>query len=773
MVLFNSFPRVEQHHGSILCKTLFVDESKYPTRGKRDDNVVREIDALLRHVETFEYRERGGKLEAMTLTPKEQANLPAHYSLGVMGEEFGGLVTSRPALTPTDFPSINEKFLERIALRLGMCFRVFPEDVAVIKTAFPQDVTDCLFFNGIDACFSALQARGFLSEVKGEYGSRCFAVPADVSIRLERAQREKIGLSHEEFSLVRKKEHAVLAEAFLASQVSVMRRRRYQAEALVQFRKAEEWEKLEAMFQSVSIHLFGTHDSYIGRAYIDIPHQVVQKYPAFILAMAMAEASAGVTADHNSLDNAFSHLLAAPFKEVESRLDNLVAVYGPQWPTRPTIDGKLFFGINLMRHHRQRGDIVAARDTADRLITEVPQHIQKGDLPTESNLHWLENERGILEFMDTNWQAAYLHQMKTIDMTFSKAVPGQYVPRFACTVSALQQALCGNTEEAVKLFNMAASLLDEHGDQEYIEFTLDLVQLILCLDELDFKNGERFARKLDERIFRFEIWGIAIQAVQLFDLLLDRHSANQARLDLTRTSGPGVRQLSRLNKSLVRQSEIDVLQAFGQIQRSRDLLLRHSKKSAGENVGYARLHFLGGRYDRALLLSQSILSGEDVMPRERGMASALIVATYVRLNDEQLALRELGHCLEISANAATLLPIALLPKGVREKVIKLAQADKRWSALAESVGLSVSEMERRLSRVGQCFPEEALLVDLTPRENVVLEMLDNECAQIEIARREHVTLSTIKKQIASIYRKLRVSNRNDALEVAYRLGLLG
>src|SRR5699024_612138 len=107
----------------------------------------------------------------------------------------------------------------------------------------------------------------------------------------------------------------------------------------------------------------------------------------------------------------------------------------------------------------------------------------------------------------------------------------------------------------------------------------------------------------------------------------------------------------------------------------------------GEVLGYARLHFLGERYAHALRLSRSILHEEDVLLRDRGIASALTVATYVRMKKLERAQRAMVQCLETSIKAASLLPIALLPKQVRNRVISLAQTVHLWPLLAESVGL--------------------------------------------------------------------------------------
>ena len=60
---------------------------------------------------------------------------------------------------------------------------------------------------------------------------------------------------------------------------------------------------------------------------------------------------------------------------------------------------------------------------------------------------------------------------------------------------------------------------------------------------------------------------------------------------------------------------------------------------------------------------------------------------------------------------------------------------------------------------------------LTEREAVVLSHLDEETTLDEIATRLFVTRNTVKSQVRSVYRKLGVSTRADAVARAQALGL--
>jgi ATP/maltotriose-dependent transcriptional regulator MalT len=61
---------------------------------------------------------------------------------------------------------------------------------------------------------------------------------------------------------------------------------------------------------------------------------------------------------------------------------------------------------------------------------------------------------------------------------------------------------------------------------------------------------------------------------------------------------------------------------------------------------------------------------------------------------------------------------------------------------------------------------------ITNREADVLELLQQRMSNKEIARRLVISPATVKRHTLSIYRKLGVESRREAVEKARRLGLL-
>jgi LuxR family transcriptional regulator, transcriptional regulator of spore coat protein len=68
-------------------------------------------------------------------------------------------------------------------------------------------------------------------------------------------------------------------------------------------------------------------------------------------------------------------------------------------------------------------------------------------------------------------------------------------------------------------------------------------------------------------------------------------------------------------------------------------------------------------------------------------------------------------------------------------------------------------------------PVPATRTTLTRRERVILSNLDEDTTLDEIAARLWVSRNTVKSQVRSVYRKLGVSTRADAVARARQFGL--
>lgn len=180
------------------------------------------------------------------------------------------------------------------------------------------------------------------------------------------------------------------------------------------------------------------------------------------------------------------------------------------------------------------------------------------------------------------------------------------------------------------------------------------------------------------------------------------------------------------------------------------------------------------------------LSPDDVIHeiREAGANMILVDASIDK-----------GEALELTREIRDESPrLKLLPLGLRQEdvlefveagasgyVLKDASFDELLSTVEEvhqgrtpcSPQIAASIFSRVVELSRQCRerkpPPEVML---TPRETEVLEVLAQGLSNKEIAKRLHITLSTVKNHVHSILDKLGVRRRREAIRRAYEYGIL-
>ncbi|MEZ3162164.1 LuxR C-terminal-related transcriptional regulator [Microbacterium sp. BWT-B31] len=219
----------------------------------------------------------------------------------------------------------------------------------------------------------------------------------------------------------------------------------------------------------------------------------------------------------------------------------------------------------------------------------------------------------------------------------------------------------------------------------------------------------------------------------------------------------------------------------------------------GDNVATDHLHAVLGRAFLAAGDRRAAAGVLDSRPPDRAhLAPARIVRLLVddRVEDAlTLAIAALDlpdHTLRTRADTRTVGAVAALRCGDRELAwewVNAAAATWETSGPRQHVAL-LTAADRRLldelavekaSRAVAAYldvpapPEPSQSVvssPLTPRERVVLRALDTHGSVREVAEALIVSPHTVKSQLQSIYRKLRVSSRHGAVAVARQHGLL-
>lgn len=169
-------------------------------------------------------------------------------------------------------------------------------------------------------------------------------------------------------------------------------------------------------------------------------------------------------------------------------------------------------------------------------------------------------------------------------------------------------------------------------------------------------------------------------------------------------------------------------------------------------------HALAGEYHEATRLSSEALQHHD-LPVDDLVGHHLVQATAaLRTGHDERAASSFRAAVRLRATPAHVAPFLMLPDDVLAELSALARVPDPLHTGAVTVRYQP--------------PPPAPLVHLTPREREVLRALATGLTADQAAAHFGVAATTVRTQIRSVYRKLRVSRRREALARAQELGLL-
>lgn len=287
-------------------------------------------------------------------------------------------------------------------------------------------------------------------------------------------------------------------------------------------------------------------------------------------------------------------------------------------------------------------------------------------------------------------------------------------------------------------------------------------RIAAALDALHSLDRERSADALTglraDGIVRDQLWPFAAWAEAEHALLWGGRSTVRAEIAATRGATTRRRETGWL-QGLLAAVEADLCISLGRTAVAARLLAETDVDDGRVLLTRARLERVVGRPEEALGLLDLVAAAGDPSALVR-LESLVLRAWCLDETGAAGAADALDQALECARRDRLVLPFTHVPGPLLERHGRTVPGLRR---LAERL---------REARTRSPYDVVDELPALTPREVAVLEALARGLSLEEVGRDLFVSRNTVKTQASSLYRKLQVSGRAEAVRKANRIGLL-
>ncbi|SJN40928.1 regulatory protein, LuxR [Microbacterium esteraromaticum] len=277
----------------------------------------------------------------------------------------------------------------------------------------------------------------------------------------------------------------------------------------------------------------------------------------------------------------------------------------------------------------------------------------------------------------------------------------------------------------------------------YLGCLLRIAEAQICIEKGQLDAAENAINSVWHMIDTVEYWPLLAHVRAQIDICRGRAGVGLERLRALRRHRSA--RISREYTRLLDLADSGLALAAGDPVAASTLVPRASD-SPLVALGAARAVMFAGQYERALRMLGSITA---VSPAERTHAAVLEAVVLHRLGRASDAARAAQHAVTVAEAYELTTPFLLVPVDDRE----LFDIEMPWPTPTIRAGEATAS--------------------LTDRECVILRELVDTASASAIADHLHVSVNTVKSQRRSLYRKLGVTSRQQALTAAVAQGLLG
>ncbi|WP_241385407.1 helix-turn-helix transcriptional regulator [Rhodococcus sp. CH91] len=344
---------------------------------------------------------------------------------------------------------------------------------------------------------------------------------------------------------------------------------------------------------------------------------------------------------------------------------------------------------------------------------------------------------------------------------FRRAYRGAYAANIAFVVqnaagsSALNWAVTGDNPRAREWLRIESHAEPTEGRWgEMVKVGGRAASVLVHLDALQLDHAAARLEELGVPRVSEELWGFVTYGRAYHHLLTGNAYDGLTELHRLIASHRDLHRHGAFCRILLDAAEIDLNLALGNGNLARAL----ADESRGDHpllvVASGRVELFTGHPDVALKKLKRISWTECGFPRAH--LESLLVTAHAHLDrgDDDAALRSWQRACTLAESLGNRRAFTTLPDGVADRLVALG-------------GPAIPG-----GPVESVFTEPVTHVELSPRETDVLELLALGSTHADIAKKLFVSHNTIKTQLRSIYRKLGVHNRVEAVGRARELRLL-
>ena len=400
---------------------------------------------------------------------------------------------------------------------------------------------------------------------------------------------------------------------------------------------------------------------------------------------------------------------------------------------------------------RLKGDFASALESAHALdqLLDGDDDIAGRPIGTLAEAHY---QSGMSRLLGLDLVGARESFTRSFTLTQNRGEATDTLAERAAEATALVRALEGETDHASTWLALVA---------ETSLGTAGLVaHALIAMGRLEPADARHWLASLADPSTHDELWPFAVHAANRYGLYWGDPVETDGALDRTWAEHGEQLVAGSTAQVLLTSDAADLALLLGQLSRAEAALDGVPSRNTWIAVPRARLALLGGNPKHALLF---ILEGQRRGRTERyGQLDLAVLraAAELALGRDDDATASLLRAVNQADKSGVIVAFHLLPHETLRALADLSPEAERFIERHELQGTSY------------LAPYTTVAGALSERELIVLRALEPGATVEQIAKKLFVASNTVKAQLRSIYRKLNVSTRTEALLVAAELGLL-